>query len=94
MNRELKHLIMKVTSQSGLARVLGCRQQTVSLWLNHKVPDGKVLLLSEAVGWKVTPHEIRPDLYPGVFDGLPEKQRQLKLSSAQDLKGFSGAQHA
>ncbi len=80
MSREIKYLIMNLSSQSNLARVLGCKQQTVSLWLNRKVPDGKVLQLSEAVGWKVTPHQIRPDLYPGVFDGLPEKQRQLTLS--------------
>lgn len=94
MSREIKHLIMNLSSQSNLARALGCKQQTVSLWLNHKVPDGKVLQLSEAVGWKVTPHQIRPDLYPGVFDGLPEKQRQQGSLAPSDHGDFSGALHA
>ena len=93
MSRDIKHLIMNLSSQSSLARVLGCKQQTVSLWLNRKVPDGKVLQLSEALDWKVTPHQIRPDLYPGVFDGLPEKHRKIALSIIHSRGGFD-AHHA
>ncbi|WP_337262935.1 MULTISPECIES: transcriptional regulator [unclassified Serratia (in: enterobacteria)] len=84
MSRDVKYLIMKISSQSNLARSLGCKQQTVSLWLNRKVPNGKVLLLSEAVGWKVTPHQIRPDLYPGVFDGLPETVRLTDFTEIKE----------
>lgn len=75
MDAKLKEKIMRKGSQQMIAKRLGCRQQTISLWLNKGVPDGKVLLFSEALGWAVTPNEIRPDLYPGVFDGLPTAMR-------------------
>ncbi|EDZ0945605.1 helix-turn-helix domain-containing protein [Salmonella enterica] len=75
MDAKLKEKIMREGSQQMIAKRLGCRQQTISLWLTKGVPDGKVLLFSEALGWAVTPNEIRPDLYPGAFDGLPTAMR-------------------
>ncbi|EJX4581062.1 transcriptional regulator [Salmonella enterica] len=71
MNSEIKDRILKLTSQSSLARRMGRKQQTVSLWLNNDVPASKVLALCSSLNWRVTPHEVRPDLYPNQGDGLP-----------------------
>lgn len=75
MNAQLKERVLSMFTQESIAKKLRCRQQTVSLWLNKGVPDGKVLLFSKALNWMVTPHEIRPDMYPGFCDGLPDAIR-------------------
>jgi len=40
-------------------------------------PVGRILALAEAAEWEVTPHEIRPDLYPHPEDGMPPELRGL-----------------
>jgi len=57
----------------------GCKitQAKISQWINPKrikckVPPAEyVLPISKTVKWHVTPHELRPDLYPNESDGLP-----------------------
>ncbi|EAQ6132268.1 helix-turn-helix domain-containing protein [Salmonella enterica] len=73
MQEYLKNKIHKRgLSQAGIARLIGLPQQVVSRWVNgHKVPASRVLQLCEIMGWEVTPHEIRPDIYPNPTDGLP-----------------------
>ena len=61
-------------SQSELARRLGKNSQTVSVWFRTQVASTEVLNACRALDWKVTPHEIRPDLYPHPTDGLPQKE--------------------
>ncbi|KQT37699.1 YdaS family helix-turn-helix protein [Methylophilus sp. Leaf414] len=54
-------------------------QSTVGAWINrfnHRVGDGYVLVVSQAGDWIVTPHELRPDLYPHPEDGLPAELRK------------------
>lgn len=50
-------------------------QAHVWKWLNRsatEVPPAEyVLAISEAIGWKLTPHQLRPDIYPLPTDGLP-----------------------
>ncbi|WP_218073141.1 transcriptional regulator [Escherichia coli] len=59
-------------SQAGIARLIGLPQQVVSRWANgHQVPASRVLQLCEIMAWEVTPHELRPDIYPNSTDGLP-----------------------
>lgn len=59
-------------SQAGVARLIGLPQQVVSRWANgHQVPASRVLQLCEIMQWEVTPHELRPDIYPNPTDGLP-----------------------
>jgi len=67
-------------SQAELARRLGISQQAVSKW-RGRVPAEKVLAYAEATGWKVTPHDLRPDLYPSIDDGLPASRRQCACES-------------
>ena len=47
------------------------------LYRDNKTPSEWVLPLCETVDWQVTPHELRPDLYPHPEDGLPAHLRQV-----------------
>lgn len=44
-------------------------------WLNSvkmEVPPAEVVIaIAETVGWRITPHELRSDIYPSPLDGLP-----------------------
>ncbi|WP_069084305.1 transcriptional regulator [Pseudomonas sp. TCU-HL1] len=52
-------------SQSALARLIGCTPQAVQrMCATGHVPAERVLQIEEAVGARVTRHELRPDLYP------------------------------
>lgn len=48
--------------------------QAIAKW--EKVPAERVLGVAEANEWRVTPHQLRPDLYPHPDDGLPAHLRQ------------------
>ena len=36
----------------------------------------RVIPLSKATSWVVTPHDLRPDIYPNPTDGLPADKEQ------------------
>jgi DNA-binding transcriptional regulator YdaS (Cro superfamily) len=42
----------------------------VSQW-DDDLPADRVLSVSRATAWQVTPHQLRPDIYPNPTDGLP-----------------------
>ncbi|HBE5554406.1 transcriptional regulator [Escherichia coli] len=73
MRECLKNKIhQKGLSQAGVARLIGLPQQVVSRWANgHQIPASRVLQLCEIMEWTITPHELRPDIYPNPTDGLP-----------------------
>ncbi len=73
MDKKLQNKILCQMSQSELGRRLGKRPQTISVWFKGRVPAEWVLRTSEALTWQITPHELRPDLYPNVDDGLPDE---------------------
>lgn len=52
-------------SQGALAEKVGCKQQTVSHWLNKskRVPAEFVLLIEKATNGAVKRHELRPDIF-------------------------------
>jgi DNA-binding transcriptional regulator YdaS (Cro superfamily) len=65
-------------TQTALAAKIGTGQATVSAWVNrydNTVGADYVIKVSEAVEWKVTPHQLRPDIYPHPDDGLPTEMR-------------------
>lgn len=64
-------------NQTELASRIGKSQSIVGKWVarDERVSHGFVIAVSEAVRWQVTPHELRPDLYPHPDDGLPEALR-------------------
>lgn len=45
----------------------------VSQW--REAPSERVRTIAEATGWKVTPHQLRDDIYPHPDDGLPDHLR-------------------
>lgn len=67
----LQRAIAHFHTQTALARALGLRPMTVAQWMVRGVPAERVLSIAEATDFAVTPHEIRPDLYPNPSDGLP-----------------------
>ncbi|MCG8155169.1 helix-turn-helix domain-containing protein [Brenneria goodwinii] len=68
----LDSAIQLAGSASKLSAVLGISKMSVSLWKRNGVPADRVLAIYNATG--VTPHELRPDLYPNPTDGLPKEQ--------------------
>lgn len=62
-----------------LARRIGGKMTASHIfnWLNRDkdgVSPQSVLAVCRAVDFKVTPHELRPDLYPNATDGMPLDQ--------------------
>lgn len=55
-----------------LSKALGLSRGAVSQW--DVVPADRVLEVCRVAGWKVTPHELRSDLYPNPTDALPQQQ--------------------
>ncbi|EMG6375416.1 helix-turn-helix domain-containing protein [Salmonella enterica subsp. diarizonae serovar 11:k:z53] len=71
-------------SLSEVARQFGFKStQSVANWvINNQVPSERVLQLCELVKWSVTPHELRPDIYPNPSDGLPDEPSKISGSAA------------
>ncbi|WP_061382635.1 transcriptional regulator [Citrobacter werkmanii] len=77
MNKDLRVKLGEITSQRSIAQGLGVTPQAVNQWFAKSViPARFVLKLSELVGWAITPHEVRPDLYPNKNDGLPDSLKR------------------
>lgn len=75
--KALRKAISIAGSQTLLAKSLGLSQPYIWNWLNrdHAVPAEFVIPVSRSVDWTVTPHELRPDIYPHPADGLPLSKR-------------------
>jgi len=58
------------------ANAIGVAQPVVSHWRKRGIPADRVLSVASATGWKVTPHQMRPDIYPNPTDGLPPEMAQ------------------
>jgi DNA-binding transcriptional regulator YdaS (Cro superfamily) len=71
-------------SLSEVARSFGFKStQSVANWIiNNQVPSERVLQLCELAGWIVTPHQLRPDIYPNPSDGLPSDHSKATESIA------------
>lgn len=63
---------LKGKNQTAFAERVGRTQGMVWQWANGApVSPRSVLAVCAATDWVVTPHEIRPDIYPNPTDGLP-----------------------
>ncbi|MEQ5149149.1 transcriptional regulator [Providencia rettgeri] len=65
--------IRAVGAPSVVSRMFGFGSpQSVFNWIKkNKVPAERVIQLCRLANWEVSPHELRPDLYPNKSDGLP-----------------------
>ncbi|EMB3555334.1 helix-turn-helix domain-containing protein [Escherichia coli] len=69
-------------AQNAIARNLGVTPQAVNQWFSkNTIPARFVLRVCEVVAWKVTPHGLRPDLYPHPEDGIPDSLRKISNPS-------------
>ncbi|HCM62077.1 MAG TPA: hypothetical protein DIT05_05960 [Morganella sp. (in: Bacteria)] len=69
MKDETKSKISDSYTQAEIGKKLHVSQQTVFKWLNRRVPAERVIPLCELMNWQITPHDLRPDLYPHPADG-------------------------
>lgn len=60
-----------------LAAQIGVSYQAVQKYQKNRVTPEKVIAISEATQWKVTPHRLRPDLYPYKDDAMPPDRRNF-----------------
>lgn len=66
--------VLSVGSLSAVSREFEFKSvQSVANWIiNNQVPADRVIQLCGLGDWSVTPHELRPDIYPNPTDGMPE----------------------
>jgi DNA-binding transcriptional regulator YdaS (Cro superfamily) len=69
MDAPLKNAIALIGGPAAVAALFGISSQAVSQW--KTAPYDRVLGIAEATDWRVTPHQLRPDLYPNAGDGIP-----------------------
>jgi len=51
-------------SKAELARTLNISRVTVHQWWRRRIPAERVLEIYRAANGKITPYEMRPDIYP------------------------------
>lgn len=62
------------------ARLPGSKVSQVHVWgwlnaVKCEVPPAEVVIpIAEALEYRITPHQLRPDLYPYPADGMPAAQ--------------------
>lgn len=75
----LEKAIQVASNSSKLAEKLGVSSMTISHWKKRYggvVPKGRVFPIFHVTG--ITPHELRPDMYPNPTDGLPNQEASAK----------------
>lgn len=55
-----------------LARQLEVSRQALKKFERTQVPAERVVAVARSTGWRVLPHELRPDLYPNRSDAVPD----------------------
>jgi DNA-binding transcriptional regulator YdaS (Cro superfamily) len=63
-----------------LAARVGVTYQAIQKFQKTEISSERVLAISAATDYQVTPHQLRPDIYPHPSDGLPEN---LRLTAAR-----------
>ena len=72
--RLAEYLEMTNETQPAFGKRLGVTQSAVAQWIAGQVGPLRVLKVAEATGWRVRPHDLRPDLYPHPEDGMPKER--------------------
>jgi DNA-binding transcriptional regulator YdaS (Cro superfamily) len=63
-----------------LAHECGCTAQHVNNWRTRGIPADRTITFARATGWRTTPHQLRPDIYPNPTDGIPPEVVQSRES--------------
>jgi DNA-binding transcriptional regulator YdaS (Cro superfamily) len=77
----LARAIALVGSQSELARIIGVRPQAVQKWARRGIaPAERVAQIAEATDWRVSCHELRPDVFPdNNFIGVERREAERRV---------------
>lgn len=70
-----------------MARAIGVKQAHIWHWINKKegqAPAQHVIPIAEATTWQVTPHDLRPDIYPNPTDGMPSTEEPRQLAAGAE----------
>jgi DNA-binding transcriptional regulator YdaS (Cro superfamily) len=59
------------STKAAAARALGVSGEAVRKWCKNGVPPERVIEICRSSSWRVTPHLLRPDIYPNPSDALP-----------------------
>lgn len=66
-----RELIRMAGGPVAVGRLFNISGQAVSGWYAEGIPPDRVIRVAESTGWSITPHQLRPDIYPNPCDGLP-----------------------
>lgn len=72
----IEKAIQKFGTGAALGRALGFSKMTISNWKKTGIPPDHIRSVFELTG--VTPHELRPDLYPNPTDALSSQEASAK----------------
>lgn len=76
MESQIETLKRAIKAQGGsgqVSRRMEVKQARLCNWLARgSIPPGRIIPLCNALFWTVTPHQVRPDLYPHPLDGMVE----------------------
>lgn len=75
---------------SKLARGLGVSHQAVRKFEAFRVPAERVIEVAMLTGWKVTPHQLRPDLYPLPGDALLADSQRARADAQAHSSSVAG----
>jgi DNA-binding transcriptional regulator YdaS (Cro superfamily) len=75
---------IELTGLQPLAKAVGVTYQAIRKFERTGIPAERVIPISRATGWRVTPHELRPDLYPDARDGLPAHGKGAAIDDRQE----------
>lgn len=75
---DIKDIANKVGGVVALSNALGLSRGAVSQWT--VVPVDRVIAVCELSSWELTPHDLRPDIYPNPTDALPQKKPSRKAA--------------
>ncbi|ELY6202324.1 transcriptional regulator [Cronobacter malonaticus] len=70
-----------VGNGAALGRLVGRSKMTISNWKKNGVPPDFVRVVFDLTG--VTPHELRPDLYPNPSDAICSEEKNNTLSDRE-----------
>jgi len=72
-NSHIVDAIAMLGGASAVARALGLTPWAVSKW-RTKIPPERVLWIAQRTGWRKSPHQLCPELYPNETDGIPKSE--------------------
>lgn len=81
-NPEVQAAINFLGGPAQVGRLRGLTTWSISKWIREGLPTDQTLWLAERTGWRWTPHQLCPAIYPHPDDGLPVLFRRAARRAA------------